>query len=135
MDIFTTALTRIRPSRIKPEKLKVKALSKEPNTPELTDDPNHLEDHNLYFIGQSNNEPDEKNKHTQRSLEENAQHIQSDLCEDNIVPSENVITDKQEILHPEKFSKNNSQATHAHSNKSAFENTDDDESKHLDLYI
>ena len=49
LDIFTTQLTRVVPSKLKPESLKVKALIKEPATNELTDDPDHLENHEYYF--------------------------------------------------------------------------------------
>lgn len=49
MDIFTTALTRVVPVPIKSEKLKVKALLKESAINELTDDLDHLENHDSYF--------------------------------------------------------------------------------------
>lgn len=49
MDIFTTALTRVVPIPIKGEKLKVKALLKEPAINKLTDDIDHLENHDSYF--------------------------------------------------------------------------------------
>jgi len=48
MDIFTTVLTRVVPVPIKPARLRVKALVKEPATNELTDDIDHLENHEQY---------------------------------------------------------------------------------------
>ena len=49
MDIFTTQLTKVQPVPIKPEKLKVKALVKEAASPKLTDDVDHLENHETYL--------------------------------------------------------------------------------------
>ena len=48
MDIFTTALTRVLQTPIKPVRLRVKPLSKEPSLNKLTDDPDHLENHDQY---------------------------------------------------------------------------------------
>ncbi|MFT5757316.1 MAG: hypothetical protein ACI9LM_002045 [Alteromonadaceae bacterium] len=49
MDIFTTQLTRVVPVPIKPASLKVKALTKNAATDKLTDDIDHLENHEQYF--------------------------------------------------------------------------------------
>lgn len=49
MDIFTTQLTRVVPVPIKKAKLKVKALLKEAANSRLSQDPNHLENHEYYF--------------------------------------------------------------------------------------
>lgn len=49
MDIFTTQLTKVQPVPIKPEKLKVKALVKEAASAKLTDDIDHLENHESYL--------------------------------------------------------------------------------------
>lgn len=49
MDIFTTQLTKVQPVPIKPEKWKVKALVKETASPKLTDDIDHLENHENYM--------------------------------------------------------------------------------------
>ncbi|MCP4322450.1 MAG: hypothetical protein GY787_11500 [Alteromonadales bacterium] len=49
MDIFTTQLTRVVPVPIKPVSLKVKALLKEAANSKLTQDPDHLENHEYYF--------------------------------------------------------------------------------------
>jgi len=49
MDIFTTQLTRVVPVPIKPASLKVKALLKEAANTKLSQDPDHLENHEYYF--------------------------------------------------------------------------------------
>ena len=53
MDIFTTQLTRVVPVPIKPTEMKVKALLKEAATGKLKEDPDHLENHDYYFIQSS----------------------------------------------------------------------------------
>ena len=60
MDIFTTYLTRVVPVPIKPTNLKVKALLKESNINHLTQDPDHLENHPLYFDGKVDKKSDEQ---------------------------------------------------------------------------
>ncbi|MEW6991101.1 hypothetical protein AADZ91_10465 [Colwelliaceae bacterium 6441] len=129
MDIFTTVLTKVRSTPIKPKKLRVKALKKEPETHELTDDLNHLEDHDLYFIkekkyGEGETHP-EKESNADKSTRESSgrgiharEGIEEDISADNIIPSESVITDKQEILHPHK----------------ANEEPEED-IKHLDIFV
>lgn len=63
MDIFTTQLVRVVPVPIKPASLKVKALLKEAGTSKLKEDPEHLENHDYYFVDEhSNNEADKENK-------------------------------------------------------------------------
>ena len=52
MDIFTTQLTRVVPVPIKPASLKVKALLKEAANSKLTQDPDHLENHEYYFTSE-----------------------------------------------------------------------------------
>jgi hypothetical protein len=49
MDIFTTQLTRVVNLPIKPAKLKVKAPKKEAASSKLSEDPDHLENHNAYY--------------------------------------------------------------------------------------
>lgn len=93
MDIFTTALTKVRLTPIKPEKLRVKSLKKEAATKELSDDIDHLEDHDLYFV-------EEKNKEKNKKNQQSASHDSSD--------EEPVILHKQDILHPK---------THDHDDK------------------
>lgn len=53
MDIFTTQLTRVVPVKIKTEQLKVKALVKDAAASKLSDDPDHLENHDYYFDSDS----------------------------------------------------------------------------------
>ncbi len=52
MDIFTTQLTRVVQVPIKPTSLKVKALLKEAANSKLTQDPDHLENHEYYFTSE-----------------------------------------------------------------------------------
>ncbi|WP_057832212.1 hypothetical protein [Colwellia sp. TT2012] len=52
MDIFTTQLTRVVQIPIKPASLKVKALLKEAANSKLSDDANHLENHEYYFTSE-----------------------------------------------------------------------------------
>ncbi len=115
MDIFTTALAQVRANPIKPEDLRVKALRKEQAMRELTDDTYHLENHQLYFI-------DEKT-HQKRQQQQKQQGQQKDSAEqpfeEGIKASEDVPTHKQEILHPHK----------------SHDSEDDDDVKHLDIFI
>ncbi len=63
MDIFTTQLTRVVPVPIKPANLKVKALLKEAAAAKLKDDPDHLENHEYYFISSSTEQEAKKEQH------------------------------------------------------------------------
>jgi hypothetical protein len=60
MDIFTTALTRVVPVPIKPASLKVKALTKEAATSDVTDDIDGLEHHEMYFKKSNDKTNDER---------------------------------------------------------------------------
>lgn len=61
MDIFTTQLTRFIPVPIKPANLKVKALLKGAEISKLTEDPDHLENHENYFVEKpTDNETNDK---------------------------------------------------------------------------
>ena len=62
MDIFTTQLTRVQQTPIKPSKLKVKALVKEPSTKVLSDDIDHNENHEQYF--EKNEEKSKQKQHS-----------------------------------------------------------------------
>jgi len=116
MDIFTTALIRVRTSPIKPDKLKVKALHKDSATRELKKDSDHLEDHQLYFV----NEEDQEGQNNNSSSNKQKKKEEQDVFEQNILPTEAVITDKKEILHPE---------------TAKSSNAPDGDIKHLDLFI
>lgn len=123
MDIFTTALTKVRPTPIKPKKLRVKALAKEPETRELTEDLDHLENHDLYFIKEKKQR--EQKQHAQqekqdtKSSQGESEHDNHEFNDEHIIPSESVITDKQEILHPQK----------------KHDDDDDKDVKHLDIFV
>lgn len=66
MDIFTTQLTRVVQTPIKPANLKVKALLKEAGAGKLKEDLDHLENHDYYF-------PQEKHADEESNLEYNQQ--------------------------------------------------------------
>lgn len=84
MDIFTTQLTRFVPVPIKPTTLKVKALLKDAASAKLKEDPDHLEDHNHYFL-QSDKKNDRyysgEQKHSESGKEEKALSDQQELQE------------------------------------------------------
>ena len=112
MDIFTTALTKVVPVKIKPETLKVKALYKDTKAKPLSDDSNRLENHEYYFSVNDKNNAKEKD---QKSSDN---HSTEDF-EQGIKASEDVIIHKDEILHPKEHPKSE----------------DDDEITHLDIFI
>lgn len=116
MDIFTTALTKVRTNPIKQKKLKVKSLVKESATSELTDDINHLEQHELYFIDEKTHHENKKRTVDMKDTE----HGQADEFEQGVVPSDDVIIHKDEIIHPK---------------SSPTDEQDDDNIKHLDLFV
>jgi len=86
MDIFTTQLTRVVPVPIKPTNLKVKALLKEAATSKLKDDPDHLENHEYYFI--SGDEEDESNQQHQAQTEEGKKTAIKDAKDEESVITE-----------------------------------------------
>ncbi|MDO6447092.1 hypothetical protein Q4493_15075 [Colwellia sp. 1_MG-2023] len=124
MDIFTTVLTKVRPTPIKPEKLRVKALKKDAETQKLKEDHDHVENHDLYFIkGKKQHDSKQDSQQAKQGQGSNDETTtikaeEDEFTDENIIPTESVITDKQDILHPKK----------AH---------DDDEEniKHLDIFI
>ncbi len=120
MDIFTTALTNVARNPIKRNKLKVNALKKEPDTHKLTDDADHLEDHDLYFIDDKEQNNHESASEINKCLGLQTLESSSEGMVKGIVPSNAVITDKQEILHPKKAKKPSSK---------------DDDNKKLDLFV
>ena len=52
MDIFTTQLTRVVPVKLKPEKLKVKGLTKDAKPSSLNSEHDHLDEHELNTMTQ-----------------------------------------------------------------------------------
>lgn len=121
MDIFTTALTKVRTVPIKPEKLRVKSLHKETAAKSVSEDVDHLEEHNLYFVrenskdsehgGNSDNEPNDGGSmgQTDEALSANPQ-VEAD--------EENLLLHKEDITHPKKE-----------------HNKPDEGTPHLDIYI
>jgi hypothetical protein len=114
MDIFTTVLTRVVPVPIKPERLRVKALEKEPSANALTDDADHLENHEQYFDLSKDSPEQKKNKHQE--------HYVNEVVDDTIDTQRNeepaTITHKEELIHPKK------------------DQTKTDETiKHLDIFV
>lgn len=84
MDIFTTQLTRVVPVPIKPANLKVKALLKEGATGKLKDDPDHLENHDYYFI--SADKKEERNQqHQAQSEDETKDDIKKYKEEESVI--------------------------------------------------
>jgi hypothetical protein len=114
MDIFTTALTRVVSAPIKPARIRVKALAKEPATNELKDDLDHLENHEQYVdLFKDNSEKKEKDQHKgdiSKSIENDTENKVDDLS--------NVITHKEEFIHPKKN-----------------QDEPDEDVHHLDLFI
>lgn len=120
MDIFSTVLTRVRTTPIKPEQLKVKSLKKEAATKDLSDDIDHLEDHDLYFVqGEHAQDEPRKDPPSKESSAQDKQSLKQQLTNEGsqtqaIKPD---ILHKQDIVHPKKH------------------HQEDDDSPHLDLYI
>lgn len=70
MDIFTTQLTQVVPIPIKTHSLKVKALVKEAETSKLTEDPDHLENHDYYFSESETKQEQHKGSFSERLKEQ-----------------------------------------------------------------
>jgi len=82
MDIFTTQLTRVVPVPIKPASLKVKALLKEAANSKLTQDPDHLENHEYYFTSeedQYHNSQEDNSQQAQKQSAQSDEDINSEL--------------------------------------------------------
>ncbi len=118
MDIFTTVLTKVRPTPIKAEKLRVKALRKEPSTNELTDDVNHLEDHDLYFIDSNSQHQEQKKKHPKEPQAQKREKTEAGQKQNKAIePLEPAITDREEFIHPKE------------------KNNKEDDVQHLDIFV
>ncbi len=78
MDIFTTQLTRVVPVPIKPASLKVKALLKEAANSKLSQDPDHLENHEYYFTSEEDQYHGSQKDKSQQEQGEQKQDVQSD---------------------------------------------------------
>ncbi|WP_448566210.1 hypothetical protein [Thalassotalea ganghwensis] len=118
VDIFTTALTKVVTAKLEPKGLRVKALAKEPRIKPLSEDVNHLEEHDRYYFLKDNTD-----QHTKQQQQKQKQHQEGDKditsSENVIEPSEDVIIHKDEILHP----------------KDKSEENDDDDIKHFDIFV
>ena len=76
MDIFTTQLTRVVPVPIKPASLKVKALLKEAANSKLSQDSDHIENHEYYFTTEEDQYHSSQQEAKQDNKEE--QHAQQE---------------------------------------------------------
>ncbi|MEW6981846.1 hypothetical protein AAD001_04255 [Colwelliaceae bacterium 6471] len=85
MDIFTTQLTRVVQTPIKPASLKVKALLKEARIGKLKADHDHLENHEYYYL-----KKDQQSQ--QHASSDNPQAFEQDADEDN--PNDEVALDE-----------------------------------------
>jgi hypothetical protein len=95
MDIFTTQLTRFIPVPIKPANLKVKALLKEAGTSKLKEDPDHLENHDYYFVENSadNDAQDDNNQESKL-----ASH-QGEVTDENLVDPNSKDKSTEKVKH------------------------------------
>jgi len=107
MDIFTTQLTRVVQTPIKPTNLKVKALLKDAAIGKLKEDPDHLENHDNYF--NTINETQSQNDDQKQSKE--------------ALPP--VKKEESNVETPDNISKDNM----------SKDNNDDKPDVHLDLYV
>jgi hypothetical protein len=114
MDIFTTVLTRVVPVPIKPARLRVKALEKEPSANALTDDADHLENHEHYIDSSKDSSEQKKNKQQESHIDEMVDDSTNSLNDE----LSTVITHKEEFIHPKKDQKKT-----------------DEEVKHLDIFV
>ncbi len=110
MDIFTTQLTRVVPITVKPAQLKVKALVKEAAASKLSDDPDHLENHDYYF-----SEIDAKKNDEQQNKESDKQ--------ENSKKAKGSVIDET------------TKATKANKKEHKSEDENDDDVHHLDIYV
>lgn len=114
MDIFTTQLTRVVPVPIKPASLKVKALLKEAANSKLSQDSDHIENHEYYFTSE------EDQYHSSGKGSEQEQHAKQKQDEkkhtDSINNEVSLKQDEKEI------------------NVEKSNNGNNDDTKHLDLY-
>lgn len=106
MDIFTTALTRVVQTPIKPDRVRVKALTKEPSLNDLTDDLDHLENHEQYVDLSKEHSDKKQNPQHEKENDEPSAVVSSNLV-NNIADHfdddmATVITHKEEFIHPKK---------------------------------
>jgi len=128
MDIFTTQLTRVVQTPIKPRNLKVKALLKEAANSKLSHDPDHLENHKYYFMREENQSHDEYQPQQSEQVhkeDHNAERL-VDEVEANLKDEQKKIPiDVDEVTYEK------------HGSEVSIEiksDDDEDNTKHLDLY-
>lgn len=102
MDIFTTVLTRVVSVPIKPERLRVKPLTKEAAINELTDDLDHLENHE-HYVALAKKDSAQKEHQENKNKHRSTSSANADtLVDHNHDDTDNVITHKDELTHPKK---------------------------------
>ncbi|ALO35621.1 hypothetical protein CMT41_13530 [Colwellia sp. MT41] len=92
MDIFTTQLTRVVQIPIKPASLKVKALLKEAANSKLSDDANHLENHEYYFTSEEDKYHSSQQEADDKEESENSSETNNDA---SVVLDENDVDAKK----------------------------------------
>ena len=114
MDIFTTVLTKVRTTPIKPEKLRVKSLTKDAATREIDEESGQLDEYARYKISE------QAKSHQKQTHGKNQQQLNDQELDLDIVPEEPAILHKQDITQPK---------------KTQAKDKDDDETEHLDIYV
>jgi hypothetical protein len=120
MDIFTTALTRVVQTPIKPSRLRVKALVKEPATSALTDDLDHLENHEQYFDATQEQESRHKGEYEAKQEKEALSSAEEEQGEGVQAIIDGTILHKKDLINKSKTHK---------------KDENDDDIKHLDLFV
>ena len=128
MDIFTHALVKVARNPIKRDKFKIKALQKDANTKPLNDDVEHVENHDLFFaqenIQQGGEHAGSQNEKAPNIILDVQSDDRGDIGAKGVIPSNDVITDKQQILHPKQVFK-----------EPVEKSSEDDDVSSLDLYV
>ncbi|MBU2925653.1 hypothetical protein Q4506_11145 [Colwellia sp. 4_MG-2023] len=127
MDIFTTALTRVVQVPIKPTNNKVKGPSKTADTSKLTEDLDHIENHDTYFDEKHVDDNSDKEKDPQQESESSAERAH-ESSNDSHVKNTKLDDEKQNNKH--KLTENKK----VESDTSIITESEDG-NKHLDLYI
>lgn len=94
MDIFTTQLTKVMQVPIKPASLKVKGLLKEAGASKLKEDPDHLENHENYFVENKVHENKKEQKQDKKNTKLDEQQLVETTDDEAVEP-----TSKEEVKH------------------------------------
>ena len=133
MDIFTTALTRVVQVPIKPTNNKVKGPSKAADTSKLTEDLDHVENHDAYFdekdVDDNSDKENDRQQESQSSAESvnessNDSHGKNAKLNDETLDDEKPDDKKHKLTERKGGDSDTSVITES-----------EDGSKHLDLYI